>query len=236
MTRILSIAAGILFSSHAIGALAISQTDGVSPAVYSNGGGTGFGGTLGGGTFTFDVNAGNLDISFTAGGALGTNIVAVYLDTRPGGFDDASMNDTADSGRNVLTNLGASGNETFPTGMTGGLPDFGIAIGGFGTVFFELTGDSLSFLAFDPTPGLISISLSTIGSPATIDWFAALASDSLFLSNESFPADAALNALANPGFDTTANYQDFNRFVAIPEPAVAIFGSLGLLCLLRRRK
>lgn len=229
-------AAGLLLAGQAEGALALSQTDGATPVSYSNGGGTGFGGTLGAGSFTFDANGANLDITFTVSGSYGSNIVALYLDTRAGGFSDATMNDTADAGRNVITNLGSSGDETFPTGMTGGLPDFGIAIGSFGTVLFELTGGSLNFIAFNGTPGVISVPLASLGDPTTIDWFAALSSDTNFLSNESLPQDPALNGAGNPGFGATGTYSEFNRFVTVPEPAAALLGSVGLLAILRRRR
>src|SRR5688500_13016255 len=72
-------------------------------ATYT-GGGSGFGGTLGAGTLYMDVDATNLYIGFDPGASLNDNVV-LHLDTQSGGFTDAAMNDTADPGRNLLTNL-----------------------------------------------------------------------------------------------------------------------------------
>lgn len=236
MKPIILLVIGAALPAVSSGALVLSQTDGAAASIYANGGGSGFGGTLGGGSFSFDADtgAGTISIGFTPNGSLGSNIVALYLDTRTGGFGDADMNDTGDPGRNVLTNLGSFGDEVFPTGMTNGLPDYGIAFGGFGSVLFELTGGSLNFIAFDAGSS-VTFNLSDISNPGTIDWFAALSSDTNFLSNESMPADATLNAGANPGFDSIGTYTNFNRFV-VPEPSVALLGAFGLLGLLRRRR
>ncbi|MGB6223084.1 hypothetical protein [Haloferula sp.] len=225
-----------LIPMSSFGALSITETDGAAPTIYSNGGGADFGGALGAGSFSFDADttAGTLTVGFTPGGGLGSNIVALYLDTRPGGFGDADMSDTLDAGRNVITNLGSFGNEVFPTGMSGGLPDYAIAFGSFGSVAFELTGGELGFLSFDAGSS-VTVNLSDIANPTNIDWFAGLASETLFLSNESFPASATLNASGNPGFDAIGTYEDFNRFV-VPEPSVALLGGLGILAMLRRRR
>ena len=76
-------------------------------AVYSNGGGGGFGGTLGAGAIHMDADALNLYIGFVPGNAL-NDIVALELSTAPGGFSDADMDDQADGGRRAVSNL-ASG-------------------------------------------------------------------------------------------------------------------------------
>lgn len=227
---------GGLIPISAFGALSETQIDGATPTIFSNGGGSGFGGTLAAGSFSFDADttAGTITIGFTPGDALGSNIVALYLDTRSGGFGDADMSDALDGGRNVITNLGSFGDEAFPTGMAGGLPDYAIAFGSFGSVAFELTGGELNFLNFDAGSS-VTVNLSAIANPSSIDWFAGLASDTLFLSNESFPASATLNASDNPGFGAIGTYEDFNRFV-VPEPSVALLGGLGMLAMLRRRR
>ena len=61
---------GSLVTAPAFGALLLEQLDGAVPRVYANGGGGGFGGTLGNGSITMDRVGGNLDISFIPGNAL----------------------------------------------------------------------------------------------------------------------------------------------------------------------
>jgi hypothetical protein len=233
--------AAIASATSANASLSLSLTDGASPSVYSNGGGTGFGGTLGGASIAFDAVGSNLNISFTPGGSL-NDIVAIFLNTRSGGFTDSQMNDNGDDGRRVISNLGAAGDDTFPDM---GAPDFGIAIGSFGSVLFELnagnTNNHLGFVAFENTAfgatgKQITVSLASLGLPSQIDWFAAYSSGTNFLSNESFAASTTLNTGGNPGFTSTATFENYNRFVVIPEPSAALLGGLGMLALLRRRR
>src|SRR6188472_1782960 len=119
--RLAAIAAA-LFSSPAYAALVLQQGDGAVPAVYANGGGGGFGGTLGNGSISMDVVGANLNIAFSPGNAL-NDIVALYLDTRSGGFVDADMRDHADGGRTAISELTLTQNDTFPAHV---LPDFGV--------------------------------------------------------------------------------------------------------------
>src|SRR5205809_427238 len=102
-------------------------------AVYT-GGGTGFGGTVGNGALYMDSDGVNLYIGFAPGNNLNDNVV-IHLDTKPGGFTDATMNDTADPGRNLLTNLTRDVDDPWDL-----LPDYGVVAGQFGEVSFELTG------------------------------------------------------------------------------------------------
>lgn len=213
------------------------------------GGGSGFGGTLGGGTLYFQSDATNLYIGFQPGANL-NDYVALYLDTRTGGFVDADMNDTGDPGRNVISNLGSFGDETFPI-----LPDFGIVIGDFGIVTFELnagnTPNHLNFVDFSNTfTGAntnfreYSIALSSLGGVtggSNIDFFAAYSSNTNFLSNESIPGSAGLNGGANPGNSATGTYENFDRFtVVVPEPSTfALLAGpalLGVWFFARRRR
>jgi hypothetical protein len=50
------------------------------------GDGTGFGGPLGNGTLYFESDATRLYIGASIAGALGSNIIAIFLDTQAGGF------------------------------------------------------------------------------------------------------------------------------------------------------
>jgi hypothetical protein len=236
MTRQIRLVAFVaaLISSPAYAALVLQQGDGAVPAVYANGGGGGFGGTLGNGAITMDVVGANLNIAFVPGNAL-NDVVALYLDTRAGGFVDADMRDHADGGRTALSELTLTQNDTFPAQI---LPDFGLAIGNFGSVFFELnagnTDGHLNFQIFNPAPN-ISIPLALLGNPAYIDFFAGYASGGGYNSNESLPA-STINGSGNPGFgdgqfgglNTGGTYDNFNRFVttAVPEASTIFVWSL----------
>lgn len=239
-------AAAIVFvaaaTSHA--ALALSLT-GPATQNYGNGGGNGFGGTLGGATITMGSSSGNLDINFLPGGGL-NDLLVIRLDTRNGGVGDAQMDDQADGGRRASSSPIRDGFLNEPAGMTtyaagsgGAVSDFALVIGNFGVVLFELfpttTPGSLGFVSFNAGTS-VSIPLATLGSPGTVDWFAYYTSDSTFLSNESMPASAALNGAGNPGFGPgTFSVDNFNRFV-VPAPGAAALLGLGGLAAFRRRR
>src|SRR6476659_10183227 len=127
-TVILSVIFTLAVAVSAQPALVSTQYESAIPAVYSNGGGAGFGGTLGNGAISMDVVGTDLVIAFTPGNAL-NDIVGLFLDTRSGGFVDADMRDHADGGRTVLSELTLTQDDTFPVGV---VPDFGLAIGNFG--------------------------------------------------------------------------------------------------------
>jgi hypothetical protein len=220
-----------LTASSSFGALALSQTDGASPAVYANGGGTSFGGTLGAGSISFDAVGSNLNVSLTPGNAL-NDIVVIQLDTKSGGFADNQMDDTADGGRRASSSPTSGGNITFPVA-----PDYALAIGNFGSVLFELNAGStpghLNFLQFNAAQN-ISIPLSSIGGPAVINWFAYYTAGSGFMSSESMP-QTSFNAGGNLGTGATATIENHNQFV-IPEPAtLGALAGAGLLALRRRK-
>lgn len=253
--------AGLLVAGHStFAALASSQTDnnpllsnyvddgaiGVNEysAVYNNGGGSGFGGTLGGGTFYFDADATNLYIAFDPGGDL-NDIVALQLSTSTsGGFTDADMNDQADGGRRAVSNLAGNADDAFPV-----LPEFGVAIAPFGTVVFQLNAGStpghLGFISFEGdqsgnSANLVrefEIPLSVLGNPETIEFFAGYVADGGFGSNESLPASTALNSGGNVGDGTSSpGYGTHNEFVLVPEPSTIGLLSVASLAFLRRRR
>jgi hypothetical protein len=210
-------------------------------AVYANGGGAGFGGTLGNGAIYMDADATNLYIGFDPGGDL-NDIVALELSTAPGGFSDAAMNDQADGGRRAVSNLAGSADDSFPV-----LPEFGVAIANFGTVVFQLnagnTPGHLGFISFegdqtgnsDTLIREFEIPLAVLGNPTAIDFFAGYVADGGFGSNESLPSSQALNSGGNIGDgNVSPGYANHNQFV-IPEPASLGALVLGGLALLRRR-
>ena len=220
-----------LISTPAYAGLVLSQNDSASAAIYQNGGGNGFGGTLGGGAITMDVQGTNLVVGFVPGNNL-NDIVGLFLDTRAGGFLDAQMDDQADGSRRTLTNLTPNGDDSYPSGL---LPDFGIAFGNFGTVLFELnagnTPGHLNFLQFNGSVGSITIPLATLSNPSQIDFFAGYTADSGFNSNESLPGSAGLNGAGNPGFGDGSPrfYDNFNRFIttaAVPEASTVFVWGL----------
>jgi len=224
-----------LITSPAYAALVLQQGDGPVPAVYANGGGGGFGGTLGNGSISMDVVGTNLNIAFNPGNSL-NDIVGLFLDTRSGGFVDADMRDHADDGRTVISELTLTQNDVYPAGV---LPDFGLAIGNFGAVLFELnagnTDGHLNFQIFNPAPN-ITIPLALLGNPSYIDFFAGYASGGGYNSNESLP-HSAINGSGNPGFGdgqfgglfTGGTYDNFNRFFTTAVPEANTFFVWGLV-------
>jgi hypothetical protein len=244
-----------LITTHTDTDLAGAVPDGViSPNEYGPGnsygyvgGGTGFGGTLGAGTLYFQSDLSNLYIGFKPGNSLNDNVV-IHLDTRSGGFTDAQMNDTADPGRNLLSNLTRDVDDPFAAGI---LPDYGLVIGQFGIVLFELnagnTPGHLNFVQFDGTftgnnaalAREIAIPRANLGNPAgVINFFASYGSDTNFMSNESIPSEV-FNAGGNPGFDNggipvVREFHD--QFIMIPEPSSLALLTMGALLVLRRRR
>lgn len=245
MKKSVMMVAGLAIAAPALANPQVTHVDTTVTGGFNNtynytGGGTGFGGTLGNGSISFDSDNTNLYIQFNLGGGL-NDLVALFLDTRAGGFTDAQMDDQADGGRRAVSQLANNADNAFAAGF---LPDFGVVLGGFGNVLFELTAGNtpghLNFVNFDGTtnsPRTYAISLASIGiTPGQkIDFFVAYTSDSGFLSNESIPAQS-INAGGNPGFDGAAGYESFNRFVTVPTPGALALAGLGGLVIARRRR
>lgn len=243
----------LVLASGASLALAAAANAGLSSSLsgpglqtFSNGGGGGFGGTLGNGSIGMQVVNGGADlrINFTPGGNL-NDLVAVYLDTRAGGQDDSTMDDQQDGGRRVLSNLTRDLPDVYPDLPS--KPDFGIIFANFGTVVFELTaGNNLNFQIFNGAGTTVDIPLALLGGPSAINWFAAYASDGGYNSNESLPASPGLNGNGNPGFGdgqfgglnpppAQIVYENYNQYT-VPAPAAAALLGLGGLAASRRRR
>lgn len=209
------------------------------------GGGGGFGGTLGAGRLFMDSNASNLFIGFQPGNALNDN-VAIFINSRGGGFTDADMNDTADGGRNVSSNLSRDSNDIFPAGF---LPDYTIIIGSFGIVTFELTAGNtpghLNFLDYNGMftgndPNLAreyTLPLSTLSISGGLDFFVAYCSDSGYLSDETIPGQPFTGG-GNPGFGGAGDihWSNFDRFNVVPAPGAGVLLGIGGLIAARRRR
>lgn len=200
---------------------------------FSNGSGAGFGGTLGGGTIHMDADANNLYFGFTGGNAL-NDIVVVYLDTKAGGFDDSTMSDTSDGGRTAVTELAINAIDQFPVGFGA---DYAVIFGNGFALSFELTSGSLIYQGNADNANEVTASRSMLGLGSGnigFNWFAAYCSGSGFNSNESMPGSNL--GSDNPGFDRGSNYENYNRFEAVPEPATMTALALGAAAMLRRRR
>jgi hypothetical protein len=207
---------------------------GAGNSYFYKGGGGGFGGPLGNGTLYFQSDASSLYVGATIAGGLGGNIIAVFLDTKSGGFsDDSTLGDLADGGRAVASKLTRDPQDNFPVRA-----DYVLEFGNGFTNLFELKLGSLTFIGpvSAGTGGNgaagdreASVSLATLGSSpgSNVDFFTVLISDSQFSSNEGVPNP---NFGSNPGFGSPSvpiTWPDFNRFVvAVPEPGAILFGAV----------
>lgn len=221
---------------------------------FSNGGGGGFGGTLGSGSIGMEIVGGDLRITLTPGNAV-NDYVAIFLDTRAGGQTDATMDDQADDGRRVLSQLTATLNDVYPDMPSN--PDFGGVFwnggGGNQVVGFELTAGNtpghLNYAGNYVNHGIgayvMTFSLAQLGNPSEINWFAAYCSGGGYNSNESMPASASINGIGNPGFGDgqfgghpglqEVVYTNWNQY-RVPGPGAAALLGLGALAMGRRRR
>jgi hypothetical protein len=226
--------------------------DGVIPAneygpgnsQFFLGAGQGFGGTLGDGELYMDFDANNLYVAFQFNNNLNDDVV-MFFDTKAGGFTDATMSDTSDGGRSLISNLTRDSNDVLPFEA-----DYALLIGSFGAVTFELTSGTHNFLAFDGTftgnspiaTREVAIPKSAFSIGSSFDFFVAYGSESNFMSNEGMPGQS-FSTSDNPGFgsaETEVVWSRYNRFQAVPGPsALAVFAMGGLPvvgALLRRRR
>src|SRR5205823_1258192 len=132
----------------------------------------------------------------------------MYMKTGCTGQNDSTMADCQDDGRCVTSNLGAAGNDGFPFDVNYALTmsQFGCTLfqlnaggnGSLGTIAITSAGCSLT----TATIREVSIPLASIGMAGgkrNIDFFMAYCSNTLFNSNETIPAMAAINGAGNPG-------------------------------------
>jgi hypothetical protein len=184
-----------------------------------DGAGGGFGGTLGYGRMYVNSDAENLYVAFQPG-ALLNDYAVMYFDTRPGGFDDAGMNDAGDAGRSVVTSLGSGGDDTFPIQA-----DYALLMHADGCTLFGLHADSLvelptfsSNCGAGPAPLVREVavplaSIAAAGGEHPVDFFIAYCSAALSNSNETNPPMISINTRPNPGESAGVAYTLFNRFI-----------------------
>lgn len=247
---LLASAAALTTASHAGLILTLQDTDGTATSVvndnnaqaseyaanYGNGGGSGFGGTLGAGAIRMDASASSLHFGLAPGNSL-NDVVVIYLDTKAGGFTDATMNDTSDGGRSATTNLTRDADDAFPVGFEA---DYAVVIAGWGSLSFELTGGSLNYMNNFNASKEVSVSRADLGLTSStfgFNWFAAYCAESMWNSNESMPYNDSFNGGGNPGQSGPGNnYENYNRFEVVPEPASMTALALGALAMVRRRR
>jgi hypothetical protein len=234
--------------------LAVCLTRITSAAIYNGNGATGFGGPIGNGSLTItDDGAGNITITTNAaGGNLGGNNVAFYLDTKPGGVANTTgLTDEADGGRRLISGIytnnpsnGGVTNRSTINFSPGFLADYGIALEPtvFEGVFDLSTPSNFGFVTGNVIPNnspyTVTVTRAQLGLGPT-DPFSivgTLLSGSIFRSNETFGASIT-DAGANPGFNGSLTFTSPLVFV-VPEPGSLTalgFGAAALLVRARRR-
>src|SRR2546428_5373071 len=126
-------------SSHfAIAAILVAVCGSTFGAIYPGNGATGFGGPVGTGNLAVTDTATSLTVTMNRGAGAMNDVLVVYLDTQPGGFNDTStFSDNGDGGREAISGAN-NGNPsrtlvTFPAGFGA---DYAMAIeNGFIGVF-----------------------------------------------------------------------------------------------------
>ncbi len=221
-----------------------------------SGGGTGFGGPVGGATLSVDSDLNGINLALSNLGNYGGNSIRIYFDTKPGGFTTlsgaAGLNDFEDFGRERISRP-ASGGLTLPFAA-----DYGLiisdAFGGFQAHFELVAGGNNSLIASntgniytDPDTGddgvdsvvetFISYANLGMSAGANVDFVVIYANnnsqDSAFLSNEGFPFQGFVD---NPG-SGPVTLNDFHRLTTVvPEPASLGLVGLGAISLLARRR
>lgn len=223
------------------------------------GGGSGFGGALGGATMYLKSSLDTLFIGFenVLFNASGSDRYVLYLRTGPGGFQTnggLGDPDLGDVGRQNVSILSRDAVDTiaFPAthALIFGQPGW--------DAFFTLRAAGTSFDFSDTALARIvntwefAIPLSVLGvaGGTTIDFQMFLIGESGWLSDEGIPSliSATVNGgplSGSPGWGTgnTHSFPDYNSFTinpqAVPEPAAAAavlgFSVLGLLAIRRRR-
>lgn len=216
-----------------------------------SGGGTGFGGPVGGATMSVDSDANGIYIGLSSLGDYTGNSIRVYFDTKSGGYselsDSSGFNDFGDFGRERLSRPASNG-LTLPFAA-----DYGWIISPAFTGFqamFELTpggNDSLDYAGLgvnttsvgeSPTNSTFEafIPYANLGmtAGANVDFVLIYSNnndqDNAFMSDEGFPFQTA----GNPG-NGPVTLANFHRLTTVPEPASVGLLGIAAAALLRRK-
>ncbi|MEM8556257.1 MAG: T9SS type A sorting domain-containing protein [Bacteroidota bacterium] len=205
---------------------------------YPANGNTGFGGTLGTGSFDIRDDGTTVTLTLNRGSDNLDNVVVVYLDVVTGGFaSTANFTDAADGGRRAIS--GTDGpNRTlvnFPTGFTA---DYAVTIeSAFSGVFELVESGSHNFITsanLDPTGNpsaatfTIDFDFSEIGLTAnttnTIDFVATYISGTAFRSDEAVGDGVGPG---NPESNGTITFTSGRTYVSSPSSAQTLGDGAG---------
>jgi hypothetical protein len=212
---------------------------------------SGFGGVLGGGTFTFtQTNPGddNISIKLTRGAGSLNDAVVIYIANGGAGFSDTStLTDTADGLRRAITGRDG-GNSSVLTFGPGFNATHAIAFNAGFAGLWQLTTGSHNFIdsANLVTSGAmhtVDFNMTELGlAPGgSFDYVATYISETAFRSNEFIGVDASHVTGGNIGFNPFSLAPgDNNRYTSvvatIPEPTTLALLSLGVVGLVAKRR
>jgi hypothetical protein len=191
-------------------------------ATYPGNGATGFGGPVGTGSISISDSLSGLTLTLNRGAGALNDVLVLYLDTQPGGFNDTSLfTDNGDGGREAISGAN-NGNPShtvasFPTGFGA---DYAMAIeSGFIGVFQLVVG-------------------LTAGSRQTFFFLGSLISTSAYRANETIGASITMpgDAAGNAGFNNPQTFSQDLAYTVVPEPSVALLMGFGLAVLVIRRR
>ena len=251
----------VSMASALVAAACVAGTAGVASAtVYTGNGATGFGGPIGSSTLTVTDGGATINISLATSG-FGPNSLAIYLDTKAGGFNNNStFTDEGDNGRRALSGFSAGNNGTAPITFAPGFgADYGIAVepASFAGIFDLSTASAGAFTyvgsaGLDPTATTtinLSVDKAAVGLPVAggsfsfeaslIDGRSGYRSDETIGTSVSTAGADNPGSAPNPGFTGTQVFSTANVFTygaAVPEPTtLAALGGVALVALRRRR-
>lgn len=214
-------------------------------ANYAGNGNTGFGGVVS----SMDITDDGTNIIFTLNRGIASlnDRFVVYIDSTTGGFSStAGFNDDVDPLRAAISGDGlSSGSSTVTFGFDA---DFALGLDAGFAGLWDLNNGGDNAHTFVSTvngaPGgnsqasySMTMTLASLGlAPGdTLNFVATyLNHDNAFRSGEGI-GDGLPGGNTNVG-SNPVTFTGFRSYSVVPEPAIALLGSLGLLALLRRKK
>jgi PEP-CTERM motif len=218
---------------------------------------SGFGGVVGGGTFTFtQTNPGdnNIKLKLTRGPGNLNDAVVIYIANGGAGFSStSSFNDTGDGLRRAISGLDGGNRSTLNFGP-GFSPTHAIAFNSGFSGLWQLTTGSHNFVASTnlaltggagnaATMFSMDFNMADLGlTPgASFDYVTTYISETAFRSDEFIGVDASHVPAGNIGYNTFSLAPgDNNKYVsvtaAIPEPTTLALLSLGVCGFVAKRR